>query len=253
MKITREQNSSKLDLYAAVLTGGATIAAQYGFDENQDIVAILEASAPVIQMALKKVLTLLGRRDLVEIERARLSISTSALLRTIKRNEDKQMAFNEKFVSEDNLKMEEIIEAAIKAAVNDCQSIKSIYYGNMIGNALFQEKYNESSFYVLFKVVDELSFDEISFLKVIQGQSFIKCEKLVTVSNADINAQEFMLYLLHFKVLGLVYSVPPFSLGATLGNLCISSLGNDLLKLLDFDVSDDDIKSMEKLFLQLIN
>lgn len=247
-------DKKKTQEIGAFLTTGLSVAANFGFNLNPDTLSLLNSFSPLLQLSFERVLELFCNKKLVDVELARFSISTSEALKTIKSNEKRGRVFNERFFSGRYSKTDEILEAAIRAAINDAQSIKSIFYGRLIGNVLFQDKYDESSIYTLLKVAAQLSYDELCLLYILDGEPGHRYEQLISKADDDINAQEFVQYLLHFKGLGLVTRIPPHYLGATLDSLKISTLGHDLVSLLELKSLDgENCDAMRNLLLSSIH
>ena len=246
-------DTRKAQEIGAFLTTGVSIAANFGFNLSPDTLSLLNSFTPLLQLSFERVLELFCNKKLVNVELARLSISTSEALNTIKSNEKNGLELNEKFFSGCYSKTDEILEAAIRAAINDAQNVKSLFYGRLIGNVLFQEKYDESSIFTLFKVAAQLSYDELCLLYILDSEPGQQYERLIKRANDDISAQEFVQYLLHFKGLGLVSQIPPYNLGATLDSLKISTLGHDLVSLLGLKSLDrENCDAMRNLLLSNI-
>lgn len=246
-------DKEKAQVIGAAITSGLSAAANFGFNLSPETLSLLNSCTPLLQLSFERVLELFCKKDLVNVELARFSISTSEALKTIKSNEQHGMVLNKVFLSERYSKTDEILEATMRAAINDAQNIKSLFYGRLIGNVLFQNKYDESSIFALLRVAAQLSYDELCLLYIIDREPGHQYEQLIKKAERDINAQEFAQYLLHFKGLGLVTRIPPFFLGATLDSLKISALGHDLVSLLGLDSLDhDDCDAMRNLLLSSI-
>lgn len=238
----------------AFLTTGVSMAANFGFNLNPDTLSLLNSFSPLLQLSFERVLELFSNKNLVSVELARLSISTSEALNTIRSNEKRGLVFNERFFSGRYSKTDEILEAAIRAAISDAQNIKSVFYGRLIGNVLFQDKYDESAMFTLLKVAAQLSYDELCLLYILNSEPGHHYEGLIKRADGDISAQEFVQYLLHFKGLGLVSRIPPYFLGATLDSLKISTLGHDLVSLLELkSLNRENCDAMRKLLLSSIH
>ncbi len=202
---------------------------------------------PVVQRTISKVLTVFQGKSFAKIEFARLGGCYYSLVECIKKNETTGKEFNEDFFSQDYgyKKIDEVTEAVLRAAMEDCQNVKSYHYGKLLGNALYQTKFNESSIFLLLKVAMQLSYDELCLLAVLYDMPARRYEALVGTEDKRV---ELMINMLNLKRLGIVKRVPPFMLGATLDNLQISAFGKDLYTLMELrELNSEDVDNLHQL------
>lgn len=238
---------------SSLLTSALSLAVGFGFDIPEDTAKLFGSISPVVQRTFSKVMTVFLKKDFARIECARLGICYQSLVECIRNNEATGCRLNNSFFSETQVYgiIDEITEAVLRAAINDSQNIKSHYYGRLLGNVLFQTKYDESSVYALLRIAQQLSFDELCLLAVLNDLPAKNYEGLVRV---DDKRAELVVNMLNLKTAALIKRVPSFTLGATLDNLQISSLGMDLYRLMDLRELDlvtvNDLRQMLLYYLQ---
>lgn len=232
---------------SALITSALSLAVGFGFEVPEDSVKLFGSIAPIFQRTISRVLTVFQGKSFSKVESARLGVCLCSLLESIKNNEIAGKKFNEAFFSQDfeYTKNDELTEAVLRAAMDDSQHVKSHHYGKLLGNALYQAKYNESSIFLLLKTATQLSYDELCLLAVLYDVPARRYEALV---GTDDKRVELMISMLNLKRLGIVKSVPPYYVGATLDNLQISSFGRDLYMLMELnELASKDVDDLRKL------
>lgn len=237
----------------ALITSALSFAVSFGLDIPEDAAKIFGSLSPVIQQTINKVLTVFLKKDFSRIECARLGICYQSFVECVWNNETSGGNLNNSFFSQSQEygKIDEITEAALRAAMNDSQNIKSHHYGRLLGNVLYQTKYDESSVYTLLRIAQLLSYDELCLLAVLNELPAQNYEGLVRV---DDKRAELAVNMLNLKNSALVKRVPNYTVGATLDNLQISSLGIDLYRLMGLRELDstttNDLKRLLLSYLQ---
>ena len=234
---------------SALLTSAIMIAANFGINLDPEQLRFFSTCAPVLNRCINRVLGLFEPKSLSKIECARLGICYASMVESVRKNLDNNCRIilpeftqpNETFS-----KAEEIVEAIFKSAVDDSQTIKSKLYGSLLGNIPFQNRYDSSKSYLLLNTVMQLSYDELCLLSVLKDIPATNYTPIELSSNSSvIEATTLFAELIHIKNLGLLKSVRPYTVGCSLGNLQISSLGQDLCNLLNLSllgIEDIDLK-----------
>lgn len=236
-KIQSSMEKGYIEDVSALITSALSIAVGLGFDISADIATLYGSITPVVQRTISRVLTVFQGKSFAKIESARLGVCYYSLIESIKKNEAEGHPYNESFFSQKSEygKIDELAEAVLRAAMDDSQNVKSYHYGKLLGNSLYQEKYDESSIFTLLRIAQRLSFDELCLLAVLNDMPQKNYEVLV---NGDDKRSELMVNMLNLKASGLLKRMSPFTLGATLDNLQISTLGKDLYILMDLQELD---------------
>lgn len=232
---------------SAIITSGLSLAVGLGFNVSQEAATILGSCAPIVQRSISRVLTVFNGKSYSRIEGARLGICYDSIVESIRRNEAANHRRNEAFFSQEFSygKIDEVAEAVLRAAMDDSQNIKARLYGRLLGNALYQTKYDESSLFLLLRIAKQLSFDELCLLAVLNDLPTRNYEALARV---DDKRAEILVNMLNLKGLGLVKRMPPFLLGATLDNLQVSAMGKDLYSLMDLqELDSNEVSSLGQL------
>lgn len=236
---------------SALISSGISLATKYGIGLPNIVQELLASCSPIMNHCINRVLSLFENKSFAKIESARLGICYSQMVGTFKKNLDNghEISFPDLANSKDNpTKADEIFEAIFKASIDDSQTIKSLFYGHLMGNLPFQSQYDASASYLLLKTAMQLTYDELCLLAVIDklpGKCYYQVEKKANGDDPD--ASELYAYLLHINSLGLLKRIPAYMLGRTLDNHVISSLGRDLCRLLELMfLSINDTQAMEK-------
>lgn len=232
---------------SALVTSALSLAAGFGFEVSEDAAMLLGSIAPVVQRAISRVLTVFNGKSFAKVESARLGVCYYSLVECIKKNEASGKEYNEAFFLQSNeyKRIDEVAEAVFRAAMDDSQNVKSYHYGRLLGNALYQTKYDESSIFLLMKIAKQLSYDELCLLAVLYDMPARRYEALV---GGDDKRVELMINMLNLKRLGIIKNVPPYFVGATLDSLQISAFGKDLYTLMDLQgLNPKDIGDLRQL------
>lgn len=235
---------------SAMITSALSLAVGLGFDISADIATLYGSITPVVQRTISRVLTVFQGKSFAKIECVRLGVCYNSLVESIKKNEAAGNTYNEAFFSQGPVygKADELAEAVLRAAMDDSQNIKSHHYGRLLGNALYQTKYDESSVFLLLRIAQKLSFDELCLLAVLNDMPKQNYEVLV---NGDDKRAELMVMMVNLKASGILKRMPSFAVGATLDNLQISALGKDLYTLMDLQELDSNVVSALKQLIDL--
>lgn len=222
---------------SALITSALSIAVGFGFDISADTATLYGSITPVVQRTICRALTVFQGKSFAKIESARMGLCFYSIIEGIKKNEAEGKLYNESFFSHKSEygEIDELAEAVLRAAMDDSQIVKSYHYGKLLGNSLYQAKYDESSIFLLLRIAQKLSFDELCLLAVLNDMPQNNFEVLVIDDDRRI---ELMVNMLNLKAAGLLKRMPPFTLGATLDNLQISTLGKDLFTLMDLKELD---------------
>jgi len=222
---------------SALITSALSLAVGLGYDISADTATLFGSITPVVQRTISRVLTVFQGKSFAKIESARMGVCYNSLVESIKKNEADGKPYNDAFFSQGSVygKIDELAEAVLRAAMDDSQIVKSHHYGKLLGNALYQTKYDESSIFLLLRIAQKLSFDELCLLAVLNDMPQKNYEVLV---NGDDKRAELMVMMANLKASGILRRMPPFSVGATLDNLQISVLGKDLYTLMDLQELD---------------
>lgn len=232
---------------SALITSALSLAVGYGFEVPEDTAKLFGSIAPVVQRTISRVLTVFQGKSYAKIESARLGVCYYSLVETIKKNEANGNSYNESFFSQGSMygKIDEVVEAVLRAAMDDSQIVKSHHYGRLLGNALFQSKYDETSIFLLLKIAKQLSYDELCLLSVLYNMPARNYEKLV---GGEDKRAELMINMLTLRQSGVINRVPPYFVGATLDILQITAFGKDLYRLMDLqELNPEDAGAMKRL------
>lgn len=241
---------------SAIITSGCTLAATFGIKVLPELSGVLASCSPIMNLLVNRVLERFDTKSFARIECARLGICYSQLVAIIQSHSDKgdKISFPEFSSNEEFSKADEICEAVFKASIDDSQSIKSICYGNLLGNIPFQSKYDASASYLLIKTAEELSYDELCLLAVIDRlprKNYFGIEEKAWQD--DISASVLYANMLHIDRLGLLKRLPSFTSGRALDNHQISSFGHDLCDLLELKLlNNEDISNMNDRILKYL-
>lgn len=236
---------------SALLTTGISLAANYGFNLSPDTIRLLASFTPVINQCVNRVLGIFEHRSLARIECARLDICYTQMASTIERNHNngRGIVFPDLMAPDNSqLKIDEIFEAIFKASIDDSQTVKSIIYGRLMGNIPFQSRHDASASYLLLKTAMQLTFDELCLLAVMANlpeKNYYGIEQEAGKDNSD--ASELFAYMLHINSLGLLKRIPFYTLGKTIENHSLSSLGHDLCLMLELELLPiDNVNAMSR-------
>lgn len=232
---------------SAFITSALSLAIGFGFEVPEDAAKLFGSIAPVVQRMISRVLVVFQGKSFAKIESARLGVCYYSLVESIKKNEANGNPYNESFFSHELMygKIDEVAESVLRAAMDDSQNVKAFHYGRLLGNALYQSEYDESSIFLLLKIAKQLSYDELCLLAVLYDMPTRNYEKLV---GAEDKRTELMINMLTLIRFGLVNRVPPYFVGATLDSLNISAFGKDLYRLMELkELNPEDVGGMRRL------
>ena len=241
-------NEDHIEDISAIITSGLTLAAGLGYNLPPETATIIGSCAPVVQRTISRFLSFFNGKSYSKIECARFDICYSSIVDCIRDNEvNGQKKRNDSFFEQGGMygKIDEIAEALLRAATDDSQAIKSFHYGRLLGNALYQNKYDESSLYQLLSIAKKLSYDELCLLAVLSKMPERNFEPLL---KEDDKRAGLMVSMLNLKGLGLIKRVPPYMVGTTLDHLQISVMGKDLYELMDLNkLNQRDVDNMRSM------
>lgn len=223
---------------AAIVTTGLNLAVGFGSNLDPETISLIRSCSPIIQRTVARVLDVFSGRTISKIERNRIGICYDSFVKCVKENDEKGLKVNEEFFRNEvnYTKIDELFEAMTRASLDDYQTIKSVLYGRLLANALYQNKYNEDNLYMLLKTAQQLSIDEMYMIIALFGDPVRDYDCVVRYANeGNPVAIEMASNLTHCLSLGILKRMPYYSLGATLGNLQLSALGEHLYSMMELN------------------
>ena len=218
--------------YAAIAMSWVNMAVAMGCP---DLVPFVGIANPLIQRVFSRVFSIFDSWGLSNVSKARLGVAYVNAAEAISKNHSLGKTIDKSFHSTADIvkytKADEIIEAVLWNVFLDSESEKSSLYGRFSGNVPYVHDLSYAQFTELNSILKQLTYTEIRLLEKFKDGRTIYFKDLEGRVYSDNHSDECFLFgnLHHLKNLGLLIQCPPFFLGASIGRVRITSLGENLL------------------------
>lgn len=244
---------------SAIVTGALTTAATFGFGVDTAAAALIAANAPIMQQIIHRSIHFLFNRNPTKIECARLGIAYDEAAKTIERNARAGKTIRTDGLFEDSSyrgynRADEIVEASLRYAIDDPETIKARAFGRFIGNVPYCTSSGDSLIAIC-KNIQELSYLELCTICVFYGQppkNFTKLEHAIRHDKQDaMEEADFYARILHLKSIGILMPAASFISSSAIGYVSLSKVGRTLHQLMEFQaVGTQDVSRERALFQQ---
>lgn len=135
-----------------------------------------------------------------------------------------------------------ILEAALRATIEDTEYEKSVCYGRFIAHVPFTKEYSSSALILLGNVIRQVSYKELCLIAFCYGRPALNADLLYRYinENNDIDASEIFSYIIHLKNLGIYVAGSPYRPGSLMGVFILTYIGKALYELLELNLIEDD-------------
>ena len=233
----------------ALITSALNAYAQYDIRIPREVPVFLSTVSPLIQTCLDNIIQTFCKKDLSRVECTRLGISYSVAVDGIneKTKAGAKLRSDTFFKGDEYSTASQLLEAAIKATIDDSETIKSACYGRFIANIPFDSSCDEITLQSLNTIIKQLTYKELCLIRLLyEKKRFSSSSMEAHLRNTDdIEGTVLFNQLLHLKQLGILISMPPFVLGLAIGNVRISTVGILLHEMMELDlIPEDDLTNL---------
>lgn len=230
----------------ALITTALNAYAQYDPRVPREIPVLLSTVNPVIQTCFDSLFSLLGKKDLTKVECTRLGISYSIAVDGIneKTNSGAKLREDSFFAGAEYSSANQLLESAIKATIDDTETIKSVCYGRFMANIPFKNCCDIATLQSLNTIIKQLTYKEICLIRLLYDRKQVSSNSMEDYlqKHDDIECTVLFNQLLHLQNLGILITMPPFILGVTLGNVKISTVGLCLYEMMELNrIPEEDL------------
>ena len=217
---------------SASITSALGVASLSLSDETAQIFSMI---APSIQTAIDFALSTIGSTRFSKREQVRIGSAVWWALKVAEENVHAGKRILQ--VRFDQTEVNSVVETIFRAAIEDSQELKDRAYGTLLGNFVYQDKFDGGALYSIAKILRDLSFDELLLIAALKDLPAMNYEMLYTKleKDGDLVAGELVGHFSRLKDLGLIVRVFPVSLGSFIGNLQLSAMGEALCDIADLE------------------
>lgn len=215
---------------SASITSALSVASLSLSDETAQVFSMI---APSIQTAIDFALSTIGSARFSKREQVRIGSAVWWALKVAEENAHAGKRILQ--VQFDQTEINSLVETIFRAAIEDSQELKDRAYGTLLGNYVYQDKFDGGALYSIAKVLRDMSFDELLLIAALKDQPAMNYEMLYAklVKDGDLVAGELVGKFSRLKDLGLIVRAAPFSLGSVIGNIRLSAMGDALCDITD--------------------
>ena len=236
------------DVIGGYIDGGLNIMSASLSLVNPAFGMIAIGAQPLLAKKLKQFLSSMVNKSITKREFTRLDKAIDGMTTSIEANLNDKMPLNNLVMQqkEDGFTdADDLFEEMLRQIKNETESKKSYFCGIFIGNIPYSGNLSSSNLLQYEKIISQLSYSHLCLLKVLdnlKGSGQNRCGRAdsYVLSNPIPDVLEVYSELMQLKTFGLVKCVPPFNLGAQLGNIEISDFGVNLCKLMRLNLLEKE-------------
>lgn len=223
-------DSKTTEYISASIASALGVAALSLPDETARVFSMI---APSIQTAIDSALSTIGSTRCSKRERVRIGSAVWWALKVAEENVNAGKRILQ--IDFDQADVNSLVEVLFRAAMDDSQELKNQAYGSLLGNYVYQDKFDGGALYSIAKILRDMSFDELLLIAALMEQPAMNYEMLYTKleKDGDLVAGELVGHFSRLKDLGLIVRVFPVSLGSVIGNIRLSAMGEALCGIAD--------------------
>lgn len=224
----------------AVLTSALTLCSVMDPRLPREIPLFISSVSPMIQDCFTNVLSsLLSVKTYTKLECARLGVAYTTAVNGI--NKKIKLGANvragDMFKGGIMSKASELVESIMKNAIDDTDILKSICYGRLLQNIPIDNGCSDSALAELSRIVRQISYKELCVIRVFSTLDHFDSDNIDVYmrNNQDVDANIMVSNLIHLKSLGVFITIPQYKMGAMVGNIKLSSVGEFIFKMLELE------------------
>lgn len=242
-------NSKLFSFAPAIITSALNVYAQYGANIPNEVPVFISTVSPFIQSCLDGLFQTFCKKDLSNVECTRLGISYVIAVDGIneKTRAGAKLRPDLFFQGGDYSKASQIMESAIKATIDDTETIKSLCYGRFLANIPFDNSCDVTTLQSLNTIIKQLTYKELCLIKLLYDKSIVSSKTMEGYlrENEDVEGTILLNQLLHLQNQGILIVIPPYTLGLALGNLKTTPIGKLLFEMMELDlIPEDDLSDL---------
>lgn len=222
-------------------------------DVSSNFTEFLACVSPIVKWNITYLLSsFTSKKSLIKEEYIRLGISYNTAVEGINKKMQAGYAIRTDGVLGETItsKSHVILEAALRATIEDTEYEKSVCYGRFMANVPFAKEYSSSALTLLGNIIRQVSYKELCLIAFCYEHQVINAELLYKYikENDDIDASEIFSYLIHLKNIGVYITEGPFKPGSLIGNFRLTYIGNALYEILELNlIGEDELFNIAKL------
>jgi len=212
---------------------------------------LIGASLPtIISESFKTISTDILSRQISKREEQKIGVGYIFALQRIEKNlKDGKTIRDDGFIDEKNILSDSntILEGVTVKLQKEWELKKLKYYGNFLGNISFRNDINYNYASVMLRIIESMSYRELCIVSVFREKGTPEIDLSPIESRFKMNYMmhnfNYSMYsdLVELGQLSVFRRVPPFTLGASIGNCVLSDIGEKLYDLMNLkDIAGDD-------------
>jgi len=212
---------------------------------------LIGASLPIIiSESFKTISADILSRQISKREEQKIGAGYIFALQRIEKNlKDGKTIRDDGFIDEKNILSDSntILEGVTVKLQKEWELKKLKYYGNFLGNISFRNDINYNYASVMLRIIESMSYRELCIVSVFREKGTPEIDLSPIESRFKINYMmhnfNYSMYsdLVELGQLSVFRRVPPFTLGASIGNCVLSDIGEKLYDLMNLkEIAEGD-------------
>lgn len=244
------------DIIDAYVDGGLSIMTASISLVNPAFGMIAIGAQPMLAKKIKQGFANMIGKGITKREYARLDKALDGMTDSIESNIKEEQPLNSSLLqkNEDGFTdADDLFEEMLKQIKNESENKKAYFCGVFIGNIPYSGNLSYTNLMQYEKIISQLSYSHLCLLWALltskeKGDNDCGNADSYVLSNPSPDILEVYSELLHLKSLGLLRSVPPYTLGTDLGRVKISDFGVNLCNLMRLHLLDEkDVSKVNSL------